>query len=167
MPRVVRERPDGARACWQEDETPGKGGRWVECEELQAEGGLAGRFNQFFEQCDPEARELVREDVEAVIEELFELAQYGELYLRRGRDEGDVVVMRIRREIYELVVSKQQISGVYYHLRVYFTEPIDEDGALLALSVEWKRDDWDVGRGEQDQHAKDAFDRFKNHCRRQ
>lgn len=165
--RVVRERPDGVRSCVQEDgETPGSGGRWVECSTLEQEGGLAGRFREFFDQVEPRVREEARADVEAVIEDLFERAEYGELHLRRSPSTfAEVAVMKIRPEIYELIVAKQRLSGGQFHLRVYFTEPTDEPGVLLALSVEWKRDEWPEGRDEQDEHAKQAFERFKRHTR--
>lgn len=71
--------------------------------------------------------------------------------------------MGIRPEVLELVAGKQYINGVRYHLRLYFTEPIDQPGVLLLLSVAWKQDH-PLGKKEQDEQAKEAFRRLRSHC---
>lgn len=160
--RPLRERPDGVRSCRQgEHGVRGAGGTWVECSALVAEGGLWTRVGLFTVQCVPVARAITI----GRINDMLERARHGELHLRPAgaKSGGEVVAMGIRPEVLELVLGKQLVNKKPLHLRAYFTEPVDAPGQLLLLSVAWKHDH-PLGKKEQDAHAKDAFQRFRNDC---
>lgn len=160
--RARKQLPPGRRSCRDRDGTAGEGGRWVECSELVAEGGRAQRILDYLAICmAPSARV----HVIAGIEDLMERAEYGELsYRPNSRSEGEVQVLATQPEVMELVVGTQVLDdGRRGHLRIYFTEPVDEPGVLLLLCIEWKHDH-PLGRSEQDAHAAEANQRFLNHC---
>ena len=58
----------------------------------------------------------------------------------------------------ELTVN---LDGEQRHLRLYFTEPDDEDRLLLSLSLRHKRDGM-IGLEEQDEHIAAAQGRFES-----
>lgn len=159
--RPARSRPDGVRSCRPKEGERGKGGTWVECATLTDEGGVWTRIDEYAKQGPPAARSITI----SAVEDLLDRAAHGELHLRprSARGVGEVVVMGIRPEVLELVAGKQYINGVRYHLRLYFTEPIDQPGVLLLLSVAWKQDH-PLGKKEQDGQAKEAFRRLRSHC---
>lgn len=161
------EQPPGCRSTWHDEarEVPGQGGTWTPAR--QRHGGT-----RFWKEHALLTLRLGESDRELLKQELaskLRRGQVGKLTYGRGR-ERDVFLMARVGDVLELRLSDvaywpdddPEGDPVSRHTRLYFTEPADESGVLLLLSITSKAPGL-MGKAEQDRHIDDAHGRFGEH----
>lgn len=157
--RVTLLQPTGARSCRDRDGNDGLGGRWVDADDFDRDGGARKRVADCVKGLHPTV-------VAHVFGELIQLltaAREGRLSL--WDDElrcGHVRRMTVRKRVLELRFNAQiDPQGGHRHIRLYFTEPAHES-VLLALLLEWKADH-PAGKAQQQMHIWEADRRIGGH----
>ena len=96
----------------------------------------------------------------AEVNQLLQDAAAGHLNFDNSYNKGVVCKARSVHDVLEARMELTiNLDGEQRHLRLYFSEPDDEDSLLLSLSFRHKRGEG-IGLKEQDQHTDEAQKRF-------
>ena len=96
----------------------------------------------------------------AEVNQLLQDAAAGHLNFDNSYNKGVVCKARSVHDVLEARMELTiNLDGKQRHLRLYFSEPDDEDSLLLSLSFRHKRGE-EIGLEEQDQHIAEAQKRF-------
>lgn len=158
---VQRQLPAGARSCLRPNGSPGSGGEWVECRELQGEGGLKARLVACCAGLSSNSASLLRNELAALMRD----ARMGLLTIDTDSGKGQVSVMRTADRVLEIRFTRHYGPVGWQLTRLYFTEPTHEGATLLALHLDWKRDGRE-GLDDQDEDVRIADARIDDHYRR-
>ena len=98
----------------------------------------------------------------AEVNQLLQDAAAGHLNFDNSYNKGVVCKARSVHDVLEARMELTiNLDGEQRHLRLYFSEPDDEDSLLLSLSFRHKRGGI-IGLEEQDEHIAEAQERFES-----
>ena len=137
--------PPGVRSCRD-------GGKWAFCRNA-ANGGnyVMVEIGNLENALAPADGQLIRQELLVKMRR----AEDGALDYGSGAVGGDVELMGIAPTVLELRLTSRRGDDGTLHIRLYFTEPEERDGLLLALKLAWKRPGR-LGLEEQNGHAQIA-----------
>jgi len=96
----------------------------------------------------------------AEVHQLLQDAEAGRLNFDSSYNKGVVCKAQSAHDVLEARMELTiNLDGEQRHLRLYFSEPDDEDRLLLSLSFRHKRDG-EIGLEEQNEHIAEAQKRF-------
>ena len=155
--RMELAQPRGCRSCRDGNHEPGYGGDWENSRDIQGCTGFYDELNQLVALMFDVDRHAFRVE----LRDRMERAERGTLTYGRKGDVEQVsradVVLELRH------LRRRDVSEQPHNVRLYFTEPMSEDGQLLTLKIAWKTSD-KKGKLKQNDQIDEAQRRADEHA---